>query len=114
MLIGKFYTQQNLDWLPQEEMRIFRDDVGQTWLKEPKPIEEIAELYVRKSHRKAFVDLCRGSAYDYLNKFGFKSDLIKAMYAATDGIVGVTGNFDTPGSGMNFLVHNMVRFANRE
>lgn len=92
----------------QEEMRIFRDDVGHTWLKEPMSIEEIADTYVRESHRKAFVDLCRGSVYDYLDKFGFESDVIKAMYAATDGIIGLSGDFDTPGSGMNFLVHNMV------
>jgi hypothetical protein len=31
------------------------------------------------------------------------------MYAVTDGFSGLNGTWDTPGTGMNFLVHNMVR-----
>lgn len=42
-------------------------------------------------------------------RFGFKSDLLRAMYAVTDGFSGLNGTWDTPGTGMNFLVHNMVR-----
>jgi phytoene dehydrogenase-like protein len=44
-----------------------------------------------------------------LERFGFKSDLVKAMYAVTDGFSGLLGTWDTPGTGMNFLVHNMCR-----
>jgi phytoene dehydrogenase-like protein len=31
------------------------------------------------------------------------------MYAVTDGFSGLHGTWDTPGTGMNFLVHNMCR-----
>jgi phytoene dehydrogenase-like protein len=31
------------------------------------------------------------------------------MYAVTDGFTGLYGDWDTPGSGMNFLAHNMCR-----
>jgi phytoene dehydrogenase-like protein len=34
---------------------------------------------------------------------------VKAMYAVTDGFAGVYGSWDTPGTGMNFFVHNMCR-----
>ena len=34
---------------------------------------------------------------------------MKAMYAVTDGFSGLNGDWDTPGTGMNFLVHNMCR-----
>ena len=58
---------------------------------------------------RLFVDLCRKPIRDYLERFGFKSDLVKAMYAVTDGFSGLYGTWDTPGTGMNFLVHNMCR-----
>ncbi len=32
-----------------------------------------------------------------------------AMYATTDAFSGLYGSWDTPGTGMNFLVHNMCR-----
>lgn len=35
------------------------------------------------------------------------------MYAVTDGFSGLNGTWDTPGTGMNFLVHNMVRHSAR-
>ena len=31
------------------------------------------------------------------------------MYAVTDGFSGLNGGWDTPGTGLNFLAHNMVR-----
>jgi phytoene dehydrogenase-like protein len=36
------------------------------------------------------------------------------MYAVTDGFTGLCGSWDTPGSGMNFLVHNMCRLPGSE
>lgn len=30
------------------------------------------------------------------------------MYAVTDGFSGLNGGWDTPGTGLNFLAHNMV------
>jgi phytoene dehydrogenase-like protein len=93
----------------QQEIGALRDDVGPAWLTEPVSVEETAERYVRPELRRTFIDLCRGSVGDYLDRFGFESDLVKAMYAVTDGLSGLDAGIDTPGSGHNFLVHNMCR-----
>jgi phytoene dehydrogenase-like protein len=92
-----------------EELAMLRDDIGRTWLAEPLSIEETAARYVRPALRDAFVALCRGSVAAYLDRFGFRSDLLKAMYAVTDGFTGLYGGWDSPGTGMNFLIHNMCR-----
>ncbi len=106
-----FFSEQ--DWTAHvalnQEIAAIRDDIAPTWLQEPLSIEETAERYVRPTLREAFVTLCRGSVGDYLDRFGFESDLLKAMYAVTDGFSGLTGTWNTPGTGMNFLVHNMCR-----
>ncbi|MGA0287038.1 MAG: phytoene desaturase family protein [Planctomycetota bacterium] len=91
------------------EIEAMRDDIAPTWLEEPLSIEETAERFVRPALRDAFVALCRGSVGEHLDRFGFESDLLKAMYAVTDGFSGLYGTWDTPGTGMNFLVHNMCR-----
>ena len=93
----------------QSELAALREDIAPTWLSQPYSIEETAERYVRPALREAFVRLCRGSVGEYLDRFGFKSDLVKAMYAVTDGFSGLYGSYDTPGTGMNFLIHNMCR-----
>ncbi len=93
----------------QAELAALRDDVAPTWLQEPLSLEETAERFVRPKLRKTFLDLCRKSVGEYLDQFGFQSDLVKAMYAVTDGFSGLYGTWDTPGTGMNFLVHNMCR-----
>lgn len=92
-----------------QEISAFRDDIAPTWFEPPLSIEDTAERYVRPRLREAFVRLCRGSVGDYIERFGFESDLVKAMYAVTDGFSGLFGSWDTPGTGMNFLVHNMCR-----
>lgn len=101
------------DWKANEalqaELSQIREDVHPSWLQEPVSIEETAERFVRPALRKAFVDLCRGPVGAYLDRFGFQSDLVKAMYATTDGFSGLYGTWDTPGTGMNFLIHNMCR-----
>ena len=51
----------------------------------------------------------RGSVADYLARFGFKSELLTSMYAVTDGLSGLNAGPDDPGTGHNFLVHNMCR-----
>ncbi len=93
----------------QQEIAQLRDDVAPTWLEQPLGIEETAERYVRPELRRVFVELCRGTVGAYLSRFGFQSDLLKAMYAVTDGFSGLYGSYDTPGTGMNFLIHNMCR-----
>jgi phytoene dehydrogenase-like protein len=93
----------------QAELALLREDVAPTWLEEPLSIELTAERFVRPALRDTFVALCRGSVGAYLDRFGFESELLKAMYAVTDGFSGLAGSWDTPGSGMNFLVHNLCR-----
>lgn len=93
----------------EREIAALRDDISKSWFEDPLSIEETAERYVRPELRAAFVGLCRGSVGEYLERFGFQSDLVKAMYAVTDGFSGLFGTWDTPGTGMNFLVHNMCR-----
>src|ERR1700694_2190693 len=106
-----FFSEQ--DWRAnqalQTEIGQIRDDVAPTWLLEPLSIEDTAARYLRPALRQAFIDLCRKPVGHYLDRFGFRSDLLKAMYAVTDGFSGLNGSFDTPGTGMNFLIHNMCR-----
>jgi phytoene dehydrogenase-like protein len=92
-----------------EELRRLRDDLAPAWLEPPLPLEETAERFVRAELRTVFLDLCRGSVAEYLDRFGFRSDLVRAMYAVTDGVPGLDGDHESPGSGLNFLVHNMCR-----
>jgi phytoene dehydrogenase-like protein len=110
-LFLQFFSER--DWIANEamqtELAALREDIAPTWLQEPATIEETADRFVRPPLRTAFVDLCRGSIRDYLERFDFKSDLVKAMYAVTDAFSGLFGTWDTPGTGMNFLVHNMCR-----
>jgi phytoene dehydrogenase-like protein len=93
----------------QRELGLLRDDLAPAWLHEPLAVEETAERYIRSTLRDTFIDLVRGSVVDYLAKFGFSSELLMAMYVVTDGLSGLTAGPDTPGSGHNFLVHNMCR-----
>src|SRR5205085_2380068 len=106
-----FFSEQ--DWRANEELQReiaqLREDVAPTWLEEPLSIEETAQRYVRPALQRVFVDLCRKPVGHYLDRFEFRSDLLKAMYAVTDGFSGLNGDWDTPGTGMNFLVHNMCR-----
>lgn len=91
------------------ELAALRDDLAPAWLAEPLPVEETARRYVRPRLRKVFVDLVRGSVAAYLDRFGFRSELLVAMYTVTDGLSGVHAGPDDPGTGHNFLVHNMCR-----
>jgi phytoene dehydrogenase-like protein len=101
------------DWKADEalsaELAALREDLAPAWLTEPLSVEETAERHVRPHLRQAFVDLCRGSVADYLARFDFASELLVAMYVVTDGLSGLHAGPDTPGSGHNFLVHNMCR-----
>ncbi|MFY1695149.1 MULTISPECIES: phytoene desaturase family protein [unclassified Solwaraspora] len=93
----------------QAELAALRDDLAPAWLAEPLPVEQTADRYVRPALRQVFVDLVRGSVADYLARFAFRSELLVAMYAVTDGLSGLTAGPDDPGTGHNFLVHNMCR-----
>jgi len=93
----------------EQEVSALREDIAPSWLLAPLSIEETAERYVRPALREVFVQLVRGSIGDYLSRFDFKSPLIQAMYAVTDAFSGLSGGWDSPGTGHNFLVHNMCR-----
>ncbi len=97
------------DALLGAELDALRADLAPTWLAEPLSIEETAERYVRPALREAFVALCRGSVVEYLDRFGFASERLVAMYAVTDGLSGLSAGPDDPGTGHNFLVHNSGR-----
>lgn len=112
----QFFSEE--DWQAnvrlQVEITAIRDDIAPSWLQPPLSIEQTAQKYVRPELRQVFIDLCRKPASVYLERFGFKSDLLKAMYAVTDGFSGLYGGWDTPGTGHNFLVHNMCRLPNAD
>ena len=106
------------DWRADEalqaELGALREDLAPAWLTEVGSVEDVAERYVRPALRETFVALCRGSVADYLARFDFASDLVVAMYAVTDGLSGLAAGPDTPGSGHNFLVHNMCRLPDAD
>jgi phytoene dehydrogenase-like protein len=110
-LFAEFFTEADAraDEALAAEIGALRDDLAPAWLAEPRTVEETAEEYVRPALREVFVDLVRGSAMDYLGRFGFASETVLAMYAVTDGMPGLTGSPWSPGSGHNLLVHNMCR-----
>lgn len=108
---AEFFTEADAraDAALRAELSALANDLAPAWLAEPLPVEETAERYVRPELRDRFGSLVRGSAVDYLGRFGFHSELVLAMYAITDGMPGLTGSPWTPGSGHNLLVHNMCR-----
>src|SRR2546427_11467070 len=71
-----FHAHQAL----QSEIAQLREDVAPTWLQEPLSIEETADRFGRAPRRQAFVDLCRRPGGPYLERFGFRSDLLTALY----------------------------------
>ncbi|RMG17168.1 MAG: NAD(P)/FAD-dependent oxidoreductase [Deltaproteobacteria bacterium] len=93
----------------EETLAGLREDVARSWLEPPRSLEETAERYVRPELRERFLTLCRGAIGPWLESFGFASDLLVAMYAVTDGFTGLYGGWNDPGTGMNFLIHNMCR-----
>ncbi|WP_213454544.1 phytoene desaturase family protein [Rhizomonospora bruguierae] len=109
--MASFFTPEDVsaDDALQEELGAMRNDLGPAWLAEPLPVEETAERYIRPALQSTFINLVRGSVADYLARFQFRSDLLVAMYAVTDGLSGLNAGPDDPGTGHNFLVHNMCR-----
>jgi phytoene dehydrogenase-like protein len=93
----------------QAELALLRSDLAPAWLRAPGSVEETASEFIRPSLQQTFVDLVRGSVLDYLKRFDFESELLLSMYAVTDGLSGINAGPDDPGTGHNFLVHNMCR-----
>ena len=107
----KFFSPRDVaaDEAMAIEIAALRADLAPAWLREPGSVEEIADRHIRPSLQSTFIDLVRGSVADYLSRFGFKSELLMSMYAVTDGLSGLNAGPDDPGTGHNFLVHNMCR-----
>src|SRR3954454_4739865 len=107
----QFFTaaDRDADDRVQAERALLREALAPAWLSEPMSLEQTADHFIRPELQQTFIDLVRGSVADYLARFGFASELLVAMYAVTDGLSGLTAGPDTPGSGHNFLVHNMCR-----
>lgn len=107
----EFFSEQ--DWRANTALRTeigqIRDDLAPAWMEEPLSLEETAERYIRSNLRQVFIDLVRQPTEEYLARFDFKSELLIAMYAVTDGFSGLSGSIGSPGTGHNFLVHNMCR-----
>jgi phytoene dehydrogenase-like protein len=107
----QFFSEQ--DWKAYTALTLeigqLRDDLAPGLLEEPLSLEGTTERYIRPTLRRAFKDLVRQPVEDYLSRFGFESDLLVAMYAVTDGFSGLSAGFGTPGTGLNFLFHNMCR-----
>lgn len=102
-----------------------RDDLAPLWLTDALPLEEtvdrvrdtpaparvggtIRELYRLLALGKAGDAYPSGPLFDFLERFRFESEFIKAV-VATDGFVGSSRGYADAGSGMNFLLHNMLR-----
>src|SRR3954447_3886037 len=107
----EFFTtaDRDADDRLQAELDMLREDLAPAWLSSPMSLEQTADRFIRPELQQTFIDLVRGSVADYLARFGFASELLVAMYAVTDGLSGLAAGPDTPGSGHNFLVHNMCR-----
>jgi phytoene dehydrogenase-like protein len=111
-----FFSEK--DWranqMLRQEIGQIRDDLAPSWLAEPLSLHDTAEKYLRPALRDTFIQLVTHPVEQYLTRFGFESELLLAMYAVTDGFPGVSGSFGTPGTGMNFLVHNMCRLPSSD
>jgi phytoene dehydrogenase-like protein len=107
----QFFSARDVaaDEAMQVEIAALRADLAPAWLREPGSVEQIADRHIRPQLQSTFIDLVRGSVADYLARFGFKSELLMSMYAVTDGLSGLNAGPDDPGTGHNFLVHNMCR-----
>src|SRR5207249_4627154 len=67
-----FFTERDADADAglSKEIGALREDLAPAWLAEPLPVEQTAERYVRPALRETFVRMVRGSAIDYLDRFG--------------------------------------------
>ena len=111
-----FFSEK--DWSANQALRQeigqIRDDLAPSWLEEPLSLHDTAVRYLRPALRETFIRLVTAPVEQYLSRFGFESELLLAMYAVTDAFPGLSGSFGTPGTGMNFLVHNMCRLPSSD
>ena len=76
------------DWRAREamgaELAALAADLAPAWLAEPLGLEATAERHVRPVLRGTFEDLCRGSVLEYLERFGFQSNVLKVCLTYTN------------------------------
>ena len=83
-------------------------DLEPAWTAGPLDVEATSDRFVRASRREAFVALCRGSIGAYVDRFGVKSDLVKAAIAS-DALASTFGAWTSPGTGAALLVRHAAQ-----
>jgi phytoene dehydrogenase-like protein len=83
-------------------------DLAPAWLAGALDVEATGDRYVRPAHRDTFVALCRGSIGGYVDRFGVKSDLVKAAIAG-DALMSTFGSWRTPATGAALLVRHAAQ-----
>jgi len=110
-LFDSFYTEK--DWKAhcalQDLLKQIRSHVYPAWMETPLSVEDTADHYLPGPLRQQFINLCRGSVGDFLNQFDWATESLPVMYATTDGFTSAYGTWNSPGTGANFLAHNMCR-----
>lgn len=107
--------QQALDHLDRVIAAI-RDDLAQAWLKPAVDLQTSARLVrdepapgvTNQTYRALYLALATEPIGVWLERFGFVDRQLLAS-VATDAFVGSSAGPSTPGTGMNFLAHNMLR-----
>ena len=90
------------------ELDAMIEDLAPAWVAGAMDVEATGDRFVHASRRDAFVALCRGSVGDYIDRFGVKSDLVKAAIAS-DALTGTFGTWSTPGTGAALLVRHAAQ-----
>lgn len=90
------------------ELDAILGDLAPAWVAGALDVEETGERFVHASRREAFVGLCRGSVGAYVEKFGVKSDLVRAAIAGAT-LATSFGAWTTPGTGAALLVSHAAK-----
>ena len=101
------------DWHAMKEMERELEEIRKAFAPamlcpSPDTADDAAGAFFRSSSSSsssasAFVSLVEGSVADYLNKFEFESETLKAMFCATDGLSGATASPYDRGTGEVFF-----------
>lgn len=91
-----------------EELDILAADLDGAWLATTMPVEEVAERFVRKGRRSAFLSFARASVNTQLDRYGITSELLRATLAA-DALALSFASIDSPGSAAALLVRHAGR-----
>lgn len=83
-------------------------DLAPAWVAGALGVEETGERFVHAGRRAAFLALCRGSVGAYVDKFGVKSELVRAAIAAS-ALATSFGSWTTPGTGAALLVSHAAK-----